>query len=283
MKNKYLIKEDLKILIEDANNSLEDLALKTNVSLRTLKNILSENEYPSNETINKIYSFAYTNGYRLNKIKEELLKEKSKNIILFHGAKQEIDTIKKNGSRDTCDFGKGFYLGETYLNAASFIYEIKDSSIYSFELNLKNLICVKFDCDLDWMILICYFRGMLDQYKNHEMIIKLLNKIEDADVIIAPIADNKMFNIMREFGEGYITSIEAIHSLASSGLGLQYVLKTDKAINNLKEIERLFLSSPERKSIEIFMDERSKEIDTKLKIAKRKFRGEGQYIDEIFV
>ena len=123
---------------------------------------------------------------------------------------------------------------------------------------------------------------MIDD-SNHDIIKNLLKKIEEVDVIIAPIANNQMFNIMSEFGEGNITSVEAIQSLATSGLRLQYVLQTEKAINNLKEIERLFLSSPERNSIENFMDERSKEIDTKLKIAKRKYRGEGQYIDEIFV
>ena len=111
---------------------------------------------------------------------------------------------------------------------------------------------------------------------------ELINRIKDADVIIAPIADNKMFNIMRQFGDGDITTVQAIHSLATSGLGKQFVLKTSKAISHLTQVERLFLSSSERKAISTLMEDRGREIDTKLKLSKREFRGKGQYIDELF-
>ena len=132
------------------------------------------------------------------------------------------------------------------------------------------------------MLLVCHFRKMITEYDNHPIITELIDKIQNADVIIAPIADNKMYNIMKQFGEGDITTKQAIHSLASSGLGNQYVLKTDKAISKLKEIERIFLSSSERNVIGRQMEDRGNEIDTKLKLVKRNFRGEGQYIDELF-
>ena len=96
------------------------------------------------------------------------------------------------------------------------------------------------------------------------------------------LTPNKMFNIMRQFGDGDITTVQAIHSLAASGLGKQFVLKTSKAISHLTQVERLFLSSSERKAISTLMEDRGREIDTKLKLSKREFRGKGQYIDELF-
>lgn len=99
------------------------------------------------------------------------------------------------------------------------------------------------------MLLICYYRGMINGYKDSELITKLLKKIENADVIIAPTADNRMFHIMNEFALGNITSETTMHSLSASQLGRQYVLRSDKAIESLKLIERLYLCDEEKKII----------------------------------
>lgn len=282
MENKYLIKKDLKVIIEESECSIDDISKKSGVSSRTIDNILSGNVIPTNDIVDKIYSYAYDDGYRFNKIKEEIFKETHNELVLFHGASNLINEIKHDGSRDNCDFGNGFYLGETYYQASSFVYDVPFSSIYAFTLDLSGLKVVEFETDIDWMLLVCHFRKMILEYDNNPIILNLLNRIKDVDVIIAPIADNKMFNIMRQFGDGDITTVQAIHSLATSGLGKQYVLKTNKAISKLKQIERLFLSSSERKAISKVMEDRSSEIDTKLKLSKREFRGKGQYIDELF-
>ncbi len=100
------------------------------------------------------------------------------------------------------------------------------------------------------------------------MVQKVVKKIEDADVIIAPIADNKMFYVMSQFAEGEINADVAIHSLSASRLGLQYIFKTDKALKNLIPIERYYLSVPEREDCRRALTERGYEIDTKLKLNK---------------
>jgi len=51
-------------------------------------------------------------------------------------------------------------------------------------------------------------------------------------------------------------------------------------LQNLIPIERYYLSEPEREDCRKFLNERSYEIDTKLKLAKREFRT-GLYIEEI--
>ena len=128
-------------------------------------------------------------------------------------------------------------------------------------------------------------RQILDEYKPHaefdealfEIIVK---RIEEADVIIAPIADNKMFYIMSQFAEGEINADVALHSLSASGLGLQYIIKTEKALKKCIPIERYYLSAPEREDCRKTLIERGYEIDTKLKLAKREFK-EGLYIEEL--
>lgn len=227
----------------------------------------------------KIYSYAYNINYRINSVKEELIKEKYQ-TVLFHGSKDGLSSITEKGSRDNCDFGNGFYLGETYNQALSFVCEKDNSSVYSFRYTLNGLIIKRFECDLEWMLAICYYRGTLREYASNDFVCKIVSEVENADVVIAPIADNKMFYIMAQFTDGDINADAALHSLSASKLGFQYILKTDKAIGKLIPIERYYISVPEREDCRKALIERSYEIDTKLKLAKREFKT-GLYIEEI--
>ena len=112
------------------------------------------------------------------------------------------------------------------------------------------------------------------------MVQRIVNKVQNADVVVAPIADNKMFYIMSQFAEGEINADVALHSLSASGLGLQYILKTERALKKCTPIEKYYLSAPEREECRKTLIERGYEIDTKLKLAKREFK-EGLYIEEL--
>ena len=104
--------------------------------------------------------------------------------------------------------------------------------------------------------------------------------LEAADEIIAPIADNKMFYVMAQFTEGEINADVALHSLSVSKLGRQFIFKTEKALQKLVPIEKFYLSNPEREDCRRILNERSYEIDTKVKLAKREFKT-GLYIEVI--
>lgn len=55
------------------------------------------------------------------------------------GGKKGLSKILVTGSRNNCDFGNGFYLGETYNQAFSFVFENDKSSVYSFRYSLDGL------------------------------------------------------------------------------------------------------------------------------------------------
>ena len=281
MKNEFTTRNDLSLVLLEEDYTAEEVADSIGISRRTVFNILSGSIKPNKETLEKIYSFIYKDGYRLNKLKEDIYKDTGK-LILFHGSKKGIDQITISGSRIYCDFGNGFYLGETYKQAASFVCEYEDSSVYIFMLNKSGLKIKCFDCELDWMIAICYYHGTINQYSSHPKVQKIIREIEKADIIIAPIADNKMFQVLGAFADGEITTTQAYHSLSSSTLGKQYVLKTQKAIDQLKQFERLYLCKEEKKELLTGVMTHAEKIDEELKEAKRKYRREGLYIDELF-
>ena len=274
----YKAKEDIGFILEAEKINKLELSALTKISRTTIDAII-KGGVAGDEVLNKLYSYIYNRNYRINSVKEELIKEKYGNV-LFHGSKNGLTNITVDGSRNNCDFGNGFYLGQTYDQALAFVCEYDKASVYSFNYSFDDLKCVEFDCSLDWMLAICYFRGTIKEYESTKLVRDVIKKISDADVIIAPIADNKMFYIMSQFAEGEINADVAIHSLSASKLGLQFIIKTEKALKKLVPIEKYFLSVPEREDCKNALIERGYEIDTKLKLAKREFKN-GLYIEEL--
>lgn len=274
----YNIAEDMAFLMEADHINKAELADRAKISRTTLLEILKSSK-ARNDVCEKLYAYAYNQKYRINSVKEELITEKFQ-TVLFHGSKDGLSKITANGSRNNCDFGNGFYLGQTYHQALSFVCEKENSSVYSFRYSLDGLRVKEFECNLEWMLAICHYRGTIQDYENNEIVKKIISEVEHADVVIAPIADNKMFYIMAQFTDGEINADVALHSLSASKLGMQYIFKTDKAIDQLVPIERYYISKPEREDCRTSLIERGFEIDTKLKLAKREYKS-GSYIEEI--
>ena len=239
---------------------------------------------PSKEYVEKIYNLAFSRGIRISKLKEMLIKEEISNThkLLVHGSKKEIEgKISVAKGRINNDFGMGFYTGETCEQAISFISNFDESSIYFLDFNPAGLRCKKYDVAQDWMLIIAYYRGTLKEYLDNELIKKLVDDAKDCDYIIAPIADNRMFKIINSFIDGEITDEQCKHCLAATNLGNQYIFKTEKALNNLKIIERSYVSKAEKRYYQGVKEMDTKLGDDKVKLARREYRGMGLYIDDI--
>ena len=263
-----------------------DFAKILGVSLETLNNWKFRRKNISFINLEKVYSFAYENDIKLNPIYEQILKEEyvdKENVILFYGTKKPlcgpIDFI--NNSKSTNDFGIGFYLGETFEQAANYISALNQNIVYCFRLNLNDLKIYKFNVNAEWMIAIAYFRGWLNDYKDSPLIKRLVSKLSSYDVIIAPIADNRMFDIIAEFVENEITDEQCRHALAATNLGFQYVLKTNKTLKNVKLLKEMYVCQKEK---EHCLDNRNTLTNNgaqKVKIARIRYKNKGQYIEEI--
>lgn len=283
MNNSYRFEKDVYLVAQSLDLPLNKIALEAKIPESTFYCALKEG-HQSKNVLEAFYSYAYKKGLRLNKAKEEIYRENlhKRELLLFHGSSYGVEEIDPHGSREDCDFSRGFYCGESYSSALCFVEGDSDSSVYIFKADLKGLKTLELDSSLEWMLSICYHRGMLKQYSNHEKLLEIIRKEKNCDVIIAPIADNKMYRVMQLFGQGKITDLEAIHALSASRLGKQYLFRTEKATSKLFEVERLYLSSPEKEASIASSVERAYEIETKLNLAKREYRKEGRYVEEIF-
>ena len=275
---------DMEIVMDLLHLTADELAKEIGVIPITLSRWKQNEEKISTANLDAFYDFVFRKGIRLNKIKEQLFREDcpAHSVILFHGAKTYLDGhISIEKSKNTNDFGRGFYCGESMEQSAMFVANYPASSLYILEFDTRNLRHTRLYVDRDWMLLIAYFRNKLTEYENHPLITNLLSKLVDVDYIIAPIADNRMFEIIDSFIDGEITDIQCQHCLSATNLGNRYVFVTEQALRQLTICRHCYLSSIEKKFYLTSKQEESKLGNDKVKVARRQYRGQGLYIEEI--
>ena len=282
----YNFANDLRAIREILGYTQSEIAEQLGVEQVTISRNELYKTNPSKQFMERVYNFAFDKKIQLNRLKEMLWIEKLplNHKLLFHGAKKIIEgSLNVHTGRMNNDFGQGFYTGETYTQAISFVSGYEDSSVYYLDFNNQNLKCKEYQVDQEWMMTIAYYRGALDQYKDHAIIQKIIEESRNCDYIVAPIADNRMFKIIDSFIQGEITDEQCKHCLAATNLGKQYVFVSDLAISQLKILERVYLSGYEKNYYKLMRSSDSKLGDDKVKLARIQYRGKGRYIDEILM
>lgn len=128
---------------------------------------------------------------------------------LYHGSYCEIRNPDISYSRDSLDFGRGFYLTDIKRQAIEwvdrFIRRGKFWCINIYNINLDELNTIykikKFDSyDMEWLDFILDCRNGSKRYLNY-------------DVIIGGIADDKVYNTIELYEFELITKDEALNRL----------------------------------------------------------------------
>lgn len=153
--------------------------------------------------------------------------------ILFHGGSHIIPTPEIREPERTLDFGKGFYLttskeqAERWVrnrlltpNAEGYVntYEFDHSSAIAL-LNVR----VFESADEDWVDFVLANR-MIDGFSH------------DFDIVIGPVADDKVYTQFSLFEQGVISKETLIRELKTYRLVDQYLFHTEKALPHLKYV-----------------------------------------------
>lgn len=156
---------------------------------------------------------------------------------LFHGTNTPFDKIDLNKSRTNKDFGKGFYLSDSYTQAeemgsfkAGFLggeiivyeYEVDDNILKDSSLNIK----VFTSYSEEWADFVLKNRANNSN-----------NQIHDYDLIYGPIADDNIGVQLRKYQKNEITFEEFLKKLTfPKGITFQYFFATEKAISKIKRL-----------------------------------------------
>ncbi len=275
----------MKIAREALGLTQERIAETIGVSARTIRRIEACEDFElSEESKERFYSFVFGKLEGFNKLKSEIRKEvlKSDEVLLFHGSKQGIvGSVDPKKSSPFNDFGQGFYAGESYEQSATFVCDIPKGSVYLFRLEKTGLTFKTYGVDLDWLLVVGYNRGMLNGYLGHPLLEKAVKESESCDVILAPIADNRMFVIIDQFLQGEITDQQCIHCLAATHFGRQYVVKSDEACTKLKMLERFYICKDEKRKFDEVKGKEAANGEAKVNLARSEYLGKGKYIQTI--
>ena len=231
----YNFDKDFKAIRDVLDISQKEFAKVLDTEQKTISNIESKDSYPSKTIVESAFTYAFKKDVKINKLKELLCRDNLSHNekLLFHGSKGEIKgDIDVNFGRENNDFGQGFYTGESYEQAVSFISTYDNPSVYFMSFDDSDLKCKRYSVDREWMMTIAYYRESLEEYENHPLIKKIIAESRDCDYIVAPIADNKMFETINEALEKPKTCLlEQKRIFAASGLAPDAVLPSEAAMD----------------------------------------------------
>ncbi len=92
-------------------------------------------------------------------------------------------TSRRTGLYLTCLSRLGFYTGESYEQAVSFVSGFDHSSVYYIRFDDRDLKCRKCKVDQEWMLTIAYYRGALDEYKEYPTVSRSYQILISSDTI----------------------------------------------------------------------------------------------------
>ena len=273
----------IKTIRQSAGMNQEQFAKALGTTVLSINRWENGKTQPNKMAQTQLFEFCKKNNIDLfDYIAKQVKRDADDNrLIVYHGSKKGITGKIEPISRESCDFGKGFYLGTDSAQPLTLICDEDKPIIYTMKLDLTGLKVLKVEMNLEWAMLIAYYRGYMDEVKGSEIYKKYERLADGYDVILGYIANDRMYRVMKSFFEKEITDVALIHSLSALDLGRQYVCKTAKACNQLEIVDKRELTSLE---LAILRDKsivrRQEGIDLTEEILL-KYRREGKFFDEI--
>ena len=284
--NNFKLKSDIQVIEDILDVSDIQLAKNAGLQLNEITNILTDKSVvASKEQMESIYNYAFNNNLYMNDLKWQMYSDEytSKDMkVLCHGSRTMINgKLRLDANGDSNDFANGFYCGENVKQAGMFVSSEPDSSLYIVASNIEQLDIKNFFINADWMVAVAYYRDTLGDYINHPMVKDIVESVESHDLIVAPIADNRMFEIIDQFINGELTDKQCSHALSASQLGYQFVFRTQKALDSIEILERCYLCSSEKAYYNRSNERESNTSLNKSILAKKFYSNEGKYISEL--
>ena len=167
-------------------------------------------------------------------------------MILYHGSENIIEAPFLGGGKKNNDYGQGLYCTKDIELAREWACtECISAYVNIYELDIENLKVLdllkeKFST-LNWLALLVNNRRIRVttpvMKRAMEWLVKhFLIDIKEYDVIVGYRADDSYFSYARAFINNQISLGQLAYAMQLGELGIQYVLKSEKAFAALKYI-----------------------------------------------
>ena len=272
-----------KTIRQMAKMSQEQFAGEIGTTVLSINRWENDKAEPNRMSQRQLFRFCVENGIELG---EKIAEDKrytgrSNRLILYHGSKEGITGKIAPVSRDECDFGAGFYMGTGTLQPLTLVCSEAAPKFYTVSLDTTGLKILNLGIDLEWAMLIAYFRKEMESVKGSEIYEKYAHLTDGYDLVVGYIANDRMYTELARFFRGDISDIALLHCLSALDLGKQYVAISEKACKQVKILKEESLSQLELSVLEDLSSKRRKEGIRLADEIVKQYRREGQFFDEI--
>lgn len=168
-------------------------------------------------------------------------------MILYHGSNNIIKQPFLGGGKVYNDYGQGFYCTANIELAKEWACTEEISAyVNKYELDMKKLKVLDLSEDkysvLHWLAILLQYRRIRItspiMKRGMEWLIERFSMdISEYDIIIGYRADDSYFSFARAFINNQISLKQLEYAMELGELGIQYVLKSEKAFQVLKFLE----------------------------------------------
>jgi len=145
---------------------------------------------------------------------------------LFHGSYLSVEKPDISFSRENVDFGKGFYTTPILEQAESWANRFQRKNgqgiISSYEFDVDNL------CG---QIAVLEFEEYSDEWLDFVADCRRGNNLENYDLVIGGVANDKVFNTIQLYFDGLIDKSESIKRLRYDKPNIQYCFRSQAVID----------------------------------------------------
>ena len=192
-----------------------------------------------------------------------------KSIVIYHGSKQIIKNPTLYGGKENNDYGYGFYCTKEIELAKEWACpDNNDGYANEYLLDLSNLVVLdltdkKYNI-LNWIALLLQYRipsnmNINDKQVREYIINNFSIDLNNVDVIIGYRADDSYFSFARDFVRNTITIAQLSEAMELGKLGLQVVLHSEKAFDQLTYIKHHIANNTEYYTKRLARDLRARE------------------------
>lgn len=167
-------------------------------------------------------------------------------MILYHGSENIIEKPFLGGGKKNNDYGAGFYCTKDLELAREWACtENVSAYVNKYELDIRGLKVLDLSKEkystLNWLAILVRYRRIRVTTPVMKRAVEWLVKsflidISEYDVIVGYRADDSYFSFARAFIGNQITLGQLGYAMKLGELGVQYVLKSEKAFSQLKYI-----------------------------------------------
>ena len=272
------MRELIKKIRQSVDMNREQFALEMGVSSLTVERWEHGKSRPGIMVQKQMYKLCVQNSIDLA---DFIVSQYSGEHTLYHASRSGIKGRILPCSRSRCDFGQGFYMGTDAIQPLTLVCNEDKPIFYTLNMNQDGLKCMDIEVGLEWAMLIAYFRGYMEDYTETDLYEKYAHLIDDCDVIIGYIANDRMYQVLTDFFEKRITDTALINSLSALKLGKQYVAITQKACDQITITSERALSRLELMILKDRSVVRRREGVSLAEKVVMEHRRDGRFFDEI--